>query len=50
MDQLGKESVSQAWRVIVATHIMDGLPDPRNPTDSQDNIVLDMRLSQRLKT
>ena len=27
MDRLGKESVSQAWGIIAATHLLDGLPN-----------------------
>ena len=34
----------------MATHLLTGLPDPRNPIDSQANVVLDMRLSCQLKT
>ena len=50
MDRLGKESVSQAWGVIAATHLLAGLPDPRNPTKSQANEGLDIQLSRQLKT
>ena len=50
VDRLGKESVSQAWGAIAATHLLAGLPDPRKPTNSQANEGLDMRLSRQLKT
>ena len=50
VDQLGKESVYQAWGAIAATHLLADLSDPRNPTNSQANDRLDMRLSQQLKT
>ena len=36
--------------MIAATRLLAGLPDPRNPTKSQANDRLDMRLSRQLKT
>ena len=50
VDQLGKESFSQAWGEIVSTYLLDGLLDPRNPPDSQANIRLYMQLTIQLKT
>ena len=32
------------------SHLMVGLPEPRNPPNSQANIGLDKRLSRQLKT
>ena len=49
VDRLGKESVSQAWGTIVATHLLDGLPDPRKPPDAQAYTGLDRRLTRQLK-
>ena len=50
MDRLGKESVSQAWGAIATTHLLDGLPDPITPADSQAHTGLDKRLTRQLKT
>ena len=36
--------------VIAATHLLDGLPDARNPPYSQARTVLDRRLARKLKT
>ena len=36
-ERLGKESVSQAWGAIMATHRLDILPDPRKPNNPQAN-------------
>ena len=50
MDRLGKESVSQAWGAIAATHLLDGLPDPRKSPDAQAHTGLDRCLAQQIKT
>ena len=50
MDQLGKESVSQAWGAIATSHLLDGLPDPRKPADSQAHTRIDKHLTRQLKT
>ena len=50
MDQLGKELVSRARGVIATAHLLDGLPDPRKPADSQAHTRLDKRLTRQLKT
>ena len=50
MNQLGKEPVYQAWGAIAVTHLLAGLPDPRKPTNSYDNVRLDIQLSRWLKT
>ena len=50
VEQLGKESVSQAWGEIAATHLLDGLPDPRKPPDAQAHTGLDRHLARQLKT
>ena len=49
VEQLGKELVSQAWGAIAATHLLDGLPNPRNPPDAQAHTRLDIRLARKLK-
>ena len=50
MDQLGKESISQASGAIKVTHLLDDLPDLRKPPDAQNHTGLDRRLSHKLKT
>ena len=50
MEQLGKESVSQAWGAIATTHLLDGLPDPRKLADPQAHTGIDKRLTRQLKT
>ena len=50
MDRLGKESVSQSWGEIAVTHLLDGLPDPRNPPDTQAHTKLDRHLARQFKT
>ena len=50
MDRIGKESFSQAWGEIVAIHLLDGLPEPRNTPDAQAHTGLDIRLVRQLKT
>ena len=50
MERLGKELVSQAWGAIAATHLLDGLPDPKKPPDAQAHTGLIRRLARQLKT
>ena len=50
MDRIGKELVPQAWGMIVATHLLDGLPDPRNPPDAQDHTGLVRCITHQIKT
>ena len=50
MDRLGKESVSQAWGLIATSHLLDGFPAPRKPSDSQARTGLDKRLNRQIKT
>ena len=50
MERLGKESVSQAWGEIAATHLLDSLPNPINPPDAQAHTRPDTRLTRQLKT
>ena len=50
LGRIGKESVSQAWGGIASTHLLDGLPDPRNPPNAQAYTSLDRRLGHQLKT
>ena len=50
LDQLGTESFSQAWEVVVVTHILDGIFDARNLTDTQAHTGLDRRLVYHRKT
>ena len=49
IDRLGKESVSQAWGEITTAHLLDGLPDPRKPADSQAHTGIDKRLIRQLE-
>ena len=37
-------------REIAATHLLDGLSDPRNPPDAQVHTRLDRHLARQLKT
>ena len=50
LGRLGKVLVSQAWGAIEATHLLDGLPDPRNPPDAQAHTRLYRHLILQLKT
>ena len=50
LELFGKESVSQAWGHIVATHLQYGLPDPRKSPYAQAHTGLAIRLTQHLKT
>ena len=50
MDRLGEESVSQAWGAIATAHLLDGLPEPIKPANSQAHTGLDKCLMWKLKT
>ena len=50
MDQLGNESVSQAWGEIAMSQLLDGLPDPIKSVNSQAHTGLDKRLTRKLNT
>ena len=50
VDQLGKESVYQAWGEIAENHLLDSLPDPRKPPNAQAHTGMDRRLARKLKT
>ena len=50
MDRIGEESVSLAWKVVEETHLLYGIPKPRNPPDTQSHTGLDRRLTRQLKT
>ena len=38
------------WGAIAATHLMDGLPDPRKPPDAQAHSGIDRNITHQLKT
>ena len=40
------EMVSGTWGEIAATHLLDGLSDPRKPPDAQAHTGLDRRLAR----
>ena len=50
MKRIGKDSFSQAWGMIAATHLLDGLPNPRKPPGAQAHTGLYRRLARQLKT
>ena len=50
MERLGKDFFSQAWGVVAATHLLDGLPGPIKPLGSQAHTGINKCLAGQLKT